>query len=111
MPSEPREAFVLNRPQKFCLQIRSERRDVIEVDRSALSHLELSDLARDGVGERSLLESEQLRFEKIGRDGGAIDADERFFAADSALVDRLREMIFADAGLAEEEDVDVVVED
>src|SRR5947208_5901266 len=104
MASEPREAFVLNRPQKFGLQIRRERCDVVEVDRSTLRHLELSDLARDGIGERSLLEPEQLRLEEIGGDGGAIDAHERSLAAGSARMNRLREVVFADAGFAEEED-------
>ena len=111
MPAEAREALLLDGAQQFGLEIRRERSDVVEVDRAALRHFELSDLARDGVGERSPFESEELCFEKIGGDGCAIDAHKRFVASRSSGVDRLGEIVLADARLAEEEDVDVVVED
>src|SRR2546428_1648098 len=111
MPTEAREALLLDRAQQFGLEIRRERGDVVEVDRAALRHFELSDLARDGVGERSPFEPEELCFEKIGRDGCAIDAHERSIASRPSGMDRLGEIVFPDARLAEEEDVDVVLED
>src|SRR5437870_11978370 len=102
MPAEAREALLLDGAQQFGLEIRRERSDVVEVDRAALRHFELPDFARDGVGECALFESEKLCFEKIGRDGCAIDAHERLVASCSSGMDRLGEIVFANARLAEE---------
>ena len=109
--AEAREALLLHRPEKLRLQRRRERGDLVEVDRAAAGHLQLPELARGGVGERPLLVAEQLALEQLGGDAGAFDVDERLVAARAAGVDGAGQEVLAAAGLAEEEDGDVVVED
>ena len=111
MSAEAREALLLHGAEQFRLQRWRERGDLVEVHRAAVGHLELPELARGGVGERPLLVAEQLALEQLGGDAGAVDVDERLVAARAAGVDGAGQEVLAAAGLAEEEDGDVVVED
>ena len=56
--------------------------------------------ARSRAGERALLVAEQLGLEQVGRDGAAVDDDERPARARAGLVDRLAQHVLAGAGLA-----------
>src|SRR5262249_8396478 len=73
--------------------------------------LEASELARLRIGERPLLVSEKLALEQLGRNGGAVDAHERPLAPLPARVNGLGQKVLAAAGLAEDEEIDVVLED
>jgi hypothetical protein len=105
------EALLLDGAEQFRLQWARERGDVVEVDRPPLHRLELAELARLRVGEGPLLEAEQLRLEQLRGDSGAIDLDERPVPSFAARVNGLGEEILAAARLAEEEEIDVVIED
>ena len=111
MSAEARETLLLHGAEQLRLQRRRERGDLVEVHRAAAGHLQLPELARGGVGERPLLVAEQLALEQLGGDAGAADVDEGFVAARAGGVDGLGEEVLAAAGLAEDEDGDVVVED
>ena len=50
--------------------------DFVEQQRAAIGLLELADAAGDGAGEGALFMAEQLAFQQIFRNGGAIDGDE-----------------------------------
>ncbi len=62
--------------------------------------LELADAARDRAGERALLVAEQLGFEQVLGDRGAIDRDERRARAVRFRVHEARQHLLAGAGLA-----------
>ena len=108
--AQAREPLLLDRAQQLRLQCRRKRGDVVEVDGAAGRGLELSELPRLRVSERAFLVAEQLRLEQLCRNCGAVDLDERLAAAIAARVDGLGEKIFAAAGLAEEKEIDIVVE-
>ena len=66
--------------------------------------LELAEMARRRSGERAFLVAEQLRFDEIGRHGGAVHGHERFVTPRAPLVNRARDELLAGAGLAEDAD-------
>src|SRR2546422_8122535 len=68
---------------------RSHIRDLVEEQRAATGLLEPADLAHDRPGERTLLVPEQLAFEQVLGDGGAVDGDERSEEHTSELQSRL----------------------
>ena len=52
--------------------------------------------------------AEQLTFEQVARDGGAVERDERFLRAVGEVVDRAGDDLLAGAALAGDEDVDLI---
>src|SRR2546426_2269393 len=63
--------------QELGLQRQRELGDLVEVDRSVVGVLELTESTSVGAGEGALLVTEQLGFEQAVRDRGAVDLDER----------------------------------
>ena len=98
--AEALEGALLEHAQQLRLHSGSERRDFVEHDGAALRHLEASRLARHGAGERAALVAKKLGFDKLRRQAGAIDFQERRVAARAALVNPARELIFAGAAFA-----------
>ena len=74
---------------------------------SACSNLPMRVVGR--AGERALLVAEQLAFEQLGRQRGAVHLDERPILARRALVNRARDQLLADAALAADQHRDVAV--
>ena len=68
---------LLDRAQQLGLQARVHLADLVEQQRAAVRLLELADAPRDRTGEGAPLVAEQLRFQQVLRDGGAVDGDER----------------------------------
>src|SRR5437867_12944970 len=100
MAAETREALLLDRAKEFRLKIRGQCGDGVEVDGAALGHFQLAHLSRDGIGEGALLEAENLSLEQVCRNGGAVNAHQRLFAALPARMDRFGEIVFAYARFA-----------
>ena len=59
---------------------------------------------RDRPGERTLLVAEQLAFEQAGRNGGAIQLDERVRLARAEVVHGARDQLLAGAGFTVDQD-------
>src|SRR4030095_15941830 len=75
--SEPLEFLFLQDAQELRLQLQRNVADLVEEERAAVRQLEATEFLRDGAGERALLVPEQLAFEKAGRNGRAVELDER----------------------------------
>src|SRR5690606_12585375 len=71
---------------------------------AAVSQLEPAATKAIGAGEAALFMAEQLGFEQILAEGGAVDGEERFVAAIGRLVDRPGDEFLAGAALAADED-------
>ena len=65
-----------------------------------IGRLELADLLLGRAGERAFLVAEQLAFQKRLGDGGAVEADERPFAALAGKVDGAGDQLLAGAAFA-----------
>jgi len=61
--------------------------DLVEEDGSLVGELELPRLLAGRAGERAALVAEELAFEELAGKGCAVDLDERFPAANAALVE------------------------
>ena len=84
---------LLDGAQQLGLQARMHLADFVEQQGAAIGFLELADAARDGAGEGALLVAEQLAFEQVLRDGGAVDRDERCLGALALAVDVARDAL------------------
>src|SRR5690606_14789546 len=82
--------------------------DLVEEQRAAFSDLEAPLASRDRAGERALLVTEQLAFQQLGRNGAAIDRDERPLPARARIVNRTRDQLLARARLAENQHARIV---
>ena len=64
-----------------------------------------------GAGEGAAAVAEQLAFEQVAGDGGAVEGDERFLCAVGEFVDGACEDFLAGPALPGDEDVDVCASD
>src|SRR5258705_7909151 len=89
-------------------QLRLERRGdvayLVQKARAFVSHFEAPDLLRDGSGEGALLMTEQLAFQKIQRNGRAIQLDKGTPAALTCIVNGMSNEFFSRAGFPLDED-------
>ncbi len=97
------EAALFEHAQQLGLNAGSERGDFIENDRAALREFEAAGLRRDGAGERAFLVSEEFRLDELGWKAGAIDFQKWRVMARPLLVNPARELIFARAAFAGDE--------
>ena len=74
-----------------------------EKERAAVALLELADALRKRAGERALLVAEELAFQQVFRDGGAVDGDERFALPRAVLENGARDEFLARAAFAGDE--------
>ena len=74
--------------------------DLVEEQGPAFGKLDLADVGLDRAGEGAALVAEQLGFEQVLRDGGAVDGDEAALAP-ALLVDGAGEQLLAGAARAE----------
>jgi hypothetical protein len=70
---------------------------------ATVRELELARLAVRRPGERALLVAEELGFEQVLRNGGAVDGNKRSFGARAEDVQRPRKQLFASPALALEQ--------
>ncbi len=103
--------LVLQHAQQLGLQIERHVADLVEEEGAFVRLLELAFLAAEGAGEAAFLVTEELRFQQLLGNGGAVDADERFSAALAFAVNHAGEHFLAGAGLTEEHDRRIAVLD
>jgi hypothetical protein len=60
-----------------------------------------------GAGEGAFLDAEELGFDQLVGQGGAVDGDEGVCRAPAHVVEGARETLLADAGLAQQQDGDL----
>ena len=111
LAAEPRELAVLQHLQQLGLQREAHVADLVEEHRAVVGELELAGLVLDRAGERAALEAEQLRFEQLGRQRGAVHLDERLVAAERGGAERPRDKLLAGAAFAANQHRDIGVGD
>ena len=89
--------------EQLDLDFRRQLANLVEEDRRHVGGLEAADLARDGAGVGPSLTAEQFALDQGARDGAAVHANHRAFAARAALVDRVSEHFLADPGFPEQQ--------
>ena len=75
------EHALLQHAQQLHLHRQAHVADLVEEQRAALGDLEAALAGGDRAGEGAFLVAEQLAFEQLGRNGAAVDGDERPLAA------------------------------
>src|SRR3546814_8167629 len=95
--------------QQLDLQGQGNVADLVEKQRAAMREFDLAFGRLDRAGERALFMPEQLAFEQILGDRGAVDRDERAVAPRARLVQPAREQFLAGAARAEQHDRNVKV--
>ena len=91
---------VLQDAQQLGLRRLVQVADLVEKDRAAVGQLELAAPQRRRAGERALLVAEQLALDQLGRNGGAVDLDERPGRERALAVDVRRQQLLARPRLA-----------
>jgi len=89
LATDPHELALLDDSQELRLQGRRELADLVQEDRALIRELELPELLLDRVGERASLVPEELAFEQILGDGGAVERDERLLGSRALVVQGL----------------------
>uniref|UniRef100_A0A0N5A5Z1 PE-PGRS family protein n=1 Tax=Parastrongyloides trichosuri TaxID=131310 RepID=A0A0N5A5Z1_PARTI len=95
---------LLNGAQQLGLKAGVHFADFVQQKRAAVGLLELADAARHGAGKGPLLVTEQLGFQQVIRDGGAVDADEGLVRTTRAAVQIAGHHLLTDAAFAGDQD-------
>src|SRR5487761_66292 len=90
--------------QQLHLNRRRHVADFVKKQRAFVGEFEFPGLAGGRAGERSLFVSEKLAFEKVFRNGCAVDFDKRTGSATGMLVNGARDQIFSAAAFTAEQD-------
>src|SRR5437773_958718 len=97
----------LEKAQELGLQIEPQLADFVEKQRAAARRPDEANLVPVGAREGAAAMAEQLAFEQIARDGGAVEGDKRLLRAVREIVNRARENLLPGAALTGDEDGDV----
>jgi hypothetical protein len=98
--AEAFERALLQDAQEFALRSGRESGDFVEYNRAAAAELETAQFAFNGAGESAALVSEKFAFDEIGWQAGAVNLQEGRIAARAKFVHEPREVIFAGAAFA-----------
>ena len=101
----------LEEAQQLGLEVEAELADLVEEQRALARGADDAGVVAVGAGEGAAAVAEQLAFEHLARDGGAVERDERAVGAIGVRVDGAREDLLARAALAGDEDADVRARD
>ncbi|HEY4056179.1 MAG TPA: hypothetical protein VGM39_06195 [Kofleriaceae bacterium] len=93
----------LQRAQQFDLERRGQLAYLIEEQCTSIGFLEEARFVGGCSGERAAYVAEQFGLEQRFRYGAAVDGDERFLAARTAIVNEARDELFAGSTLARDE--------
>ena len=104
--AERRDLARLEEAEELRLEVESELADLVEEERAVAGGANEAGVVAVGAGEGAAAVAEQLAFEQVARDGGAVEGDEGFLGAVGEVVDRAGEDFLAGAALAGDEDVD-----
>src|SRR5690606_35891552 len=98
-PADALELACLDGTQQLRLEVHIKLADLVKEYRPTIGLLELADLPLMRAGEGSPLMPEHLTFEKLARDGGAVDGHERPLLAPSIEVDGAGDKLLARTAL------------
>src|SRR6185503_14152886 len=104
--SEGGDFALLDRSQELRLDRQRQLGDLVEKQRSAIRGTKVSGSGALRAGERSALVAEELRFGEIARKRGAVERVETT-RAPAPQMDRVRDLLFARTGGADQDDRDV----
>src|ERR1051325_1088127 len=96
---------LLQHSKELRLQVRRHLANLVEEQRAALRHFEQTLFVERRAGERALLVAEQLRFDQILRDRGAVDLDERPLRPLAVVMNGVGDQLLAGSVLALNQDV------
>ena len=88
-PADPPERAFFKHSQQLRLQAQFKLADLVQKERAAFGLLEQTFLASLRIGESAFLIAEQLAFDQVRGDCGAVDRDERSIGATRAVVNGL----------------------
>src|SRR5262245_36417400 len=77
--------------------------NLVQKQRAAVSQLELATAGRHGPGKGALFVAEQLALEQLGRNGGAVDFDERSGGERALLMNVAGEQLLTCSRFADEQ--------
>ncbi len=97
------ERATLQDPKDLCLRGGRHITDFIQEKGAAVALLELAHALVRGAGERAALMPEQFALQKVLRDRGAVDGDERFLASLAVPIDRAGDQFLARATFARDQ--------
>jgi hypothetical protein len=96
------DGFFLERTQQRGLQMERQFADLVQEERPTFGCIEQSLAVDGGPGEGALLVAEQFGFHQVGRNGGAVDGDERSLATRRPM-DQLCQLFLARTGFTEDQ--------
>src|SRR6266481_10131744 len=97
------EFAFLENAQQFGLRLGREIADLVEEQSAAVGELKASHSILQRSAEGSLDVSKELALKQFARNGGAVHLDQRTRASRTSLVDRTRDQLLADPGVAKNE--------
>src|SRR5262249_38625577 len=103
-PADALDLLLLEDAEELWLEVDRELADLVEEQRAAVGRLERADASGVCAGEGAFLVTEELAFQEVAWDCGAVHDDEGTVATSALRVERLGEDLFARTGLALEED-------
>ena len=98
------EGAVFKEAEEFGLEGPAHVANFIEENGTAVGFFDAAELLADGAGKRALFMAEELAFEEVFGDGGAVDADVISLAADTEAVEGAGDQFLAGAAFAEDQD-------
>src|SRR5262249_33797165 len=98
--AEALHLFFLQHSEQLHLRLKRELGDFVEEERASVGGLDQARLGAIRTGEGAFLVTEELGFEESLGERAAVDAHEGSLLSGRARVDRLREDLLSDAGLA-----------
>jgi len=101
--AEALEFPVLEHAQQLGLEPQRQLTDLVQKDGALAGLFETAGLGLVGAGEGTLLIAEQLRFQEIFRNGGAVDLDEGVVLAVGQVVDDAADQCLARAGFTQQQ--------
>lgn len=109
--SQPHDDLSLEEPEKLRLGGRAQFADLVEKKGPLIGLFDLSFLGGLSPGEGPFFMSEQLAFDQIEWDGGAVDGDERLVSSRACLVDRPGDQLLSGPMLSPDQDGDRMTRD
>ena len=101
--AETFEFLFLKHAKQFGLEFQRKIADFVEKECAAVCKFEAADFLRQRSRKGATLVAEELGFEQACGNGGAVDFDERSFAAGTEIVNGARDDFFAGAGFAQDQ--------
>ena len=107
--AEALDAVGFHRPQELLLHLQRHVGDLVEKQRAVVCQLKAAGLAlRGSAGEGAGLIAEELHFEKLARNGRAVDHDKGPVGVPACVVDRLGQHLLAAPALALDQDIALI---